>query len=126
VELPNVVVAALREHQVRTQKASPDRVFPYYAREFRSDVFYPALRRAKLRRIRVHDLRHTAASLMIATGADIATVSRQLGHANVAITLNTYTHAFTRRAESGLGTKMDELIRAESSSAVLPAVSAAL
>ena len=41
VELPNVVVSALREHQVRTQKASPDRVFPYYAREFRSGRVLP-------------------------------------------------------------------------------------
>ena len=51
--------------------------------------------------------------MMIATGADIASVSRQLGHANVSITLGIYTHAFERRAESGIGSKMDELIRAE-------------
>lgn len=51
---------------------------------------------------------------MIATGADIASVSRQLGHANVSITLGIYTHAFERRAESGIGSKLDELIRAES------------
>ena len=50
---------------------------------FRSRVFYPALRHAGLRRVRLHDLRHTAASSMIATGADLAAISRQLGHANV-------------------------------------------
>jgi integrase len=114
VELPGVVVAALREHELRTKKTSPEFVFPYHLRRFRSGVFFPALRRAKLRRIRLHDLRHTAASLMIATGADIASVSRQLGHANVSITLGIYTHAFERRAESGIGSKLDELIRSES------------
>jgi integrase len=114
VELPGVVVTALREHELRTKKDSPEFVFPYHVRRFRSGVFLPALRRAKLRRIRLHDLRHTAASLMIATGADIATVSRQLGHANVAITLKIYTHAFEKRADSGLGEKLDAMIRAES------------
>jgi hypothetical protein len=51
---------------------------------------------------------------MIATEADIASVSSQLGHANVSITLGIYTHAFERRAESGIGAKLDELIGAES------------
>jgi integrase len=117
VELPGVVVTALREHELRTKKSSPDFVFPIHLPRFRAGIFFPALRRAKLRRIRLHDLRHTAASLMIATGADIATVSRQLGHANVRITLGIYTHAFERRAESGIGSKMDALIKAESGGA---------
>jgi integrase len=125
VELPSVVVQALREHKLRSEKGSPEFVFPYHVRRFRADVFFPALRRAKLRRIRLHDLRHTAASLMIATGADIASVSRQLGHANVAITLGIYTHAFAKRAESGIGARLDELIRAESGGTVLvPSASA--
>jgi len=119
VELPALVVQALREHELRSKKDSPEFVFPYHVRRFRSDVFFPALRRAKLRRIRLHDLRHTAASLMIATGADIAAVSRQLGHANVAITLSIYTHAFAKRTESGIGSKLDELIKAESGGTVL-------
>jgi integrase len=119
VELPGIVIAALREHELRSKKDSPEFVFPYHVRRFRDNVFFPALRRAKLRRIRLHDLRHTAASLMIATGADIAAVSRQLGHANVAITLGIYTHAFAKRTESGIGSKLDELINAENGGTVL-------
>ena len=37
-----------------------------------------------------HDLRHTFATFMIAEGVDVRTVSSYLGHANVALTLNTY------------------------------------
>lgn len=126
VELPGVVVQALREHKLRSEKGSPEFVFPYHVRRFRNDVFFTTLRRAKLRRIRLHDLRHTAASLMIATGADIASVSRQLGHANVAITLGIYTHAFAKRTGSGIGAKLDELIRTESGGTVLvPSANAA-
>lgn len=44
--------------------------------------------------LNVHSLRHTAASLMIAGGADVATVSGLLGHSQVSTTLDIYTHAF--------------------------------
>jgi integrase len=54
--------------------------------------FYPALRRAGLRKIRFHDLRHTYASLMIASGVDVVRVSRLLGHSSPTITLNVYAH----------------------------------
>lgn len=45
-------------------------------------------------RIRIHDFRHSYASLMISKGADVVMVSRSLGHANIAQTLNTYSHMF--------------------------------
>lgn len=44
-----------------------------------------------------HALRHTFASRAIARGADVKTVSDILGHTNVEITLNTYTHSSTER-----------------------------
>jgi integrase len=45
-------------------------------------------------KVRFHDLRHTFASLLIAQGADIVFVSRQMGHANASITLSVYAHLF--------------------------------
>lgn len=42
--------------------------------------------------IRVHDLRHTAATLMLANGVPVKVVSERLGHASVAITMTTYAH----------------------------------
>ena len=47
--------------------------------------------------LNVHSLRHTAASLMISGGADVATVSGLLGHSQVSTTLDIYTHAFDER-----------------------------
>lgn len=41
-----------------------------------------------------HDLRHTAASLAVASGANVKAVQRMLGHANAAMTLNTYADLF--------------------------------
>ncbi len=47
---------------------------------------------AGLRRLRLHDLRHGAASLRLAAGIDIAIVSKQLGHSAIALTVDTYSH----------------------------------
>jgi Site-specific recombinase XerD len=43
--------------------------------------------------ITLHSLRHTNASLMIANGVDLRTVSKRLGHAQVSTTTNIYSHA---------------------------------
>jgi integrase len=51
---------------------------------------------AGLPHLRWHDLRHVAASVLIAQGASVAYLSRVLGHATPAITLNTYAHVFAR------------------------------
>jgi len=58
-------------------------------------------------RLRVHDLRHTFASLLIAEGLDVVFVSRQLGHASTSVTLNVYAHLFDRKnhAERARGTR---------------------
>jgi integrase len=48
-------------------------------------------------RVRFHDLRHTAASLMISHGIPPKTVSERLGHSDVAFTLRTYTHLYDKQ-----------------------------
>ncbi len=50
------------------------------------------LKRAKLRRIRFHDLRHTCATLLFSRNVHPKYVQELLGHANIAITLDTYSH----------------------------------
>lgn len=47
----------------------------------------------KLPRIRLHDLRHTGATLLLGKNADIETVSHRLGHAKASVTLDIYGHA---------------------------------
>jgi len=48
--------------------------------------------KAELRKIRIHDLRHTYATLRISKGDNIADVSAQLGHHSVKLTLDVYNH----------------------------------
>jgi integrase len=56
-------------------------------------------RNAHVRSVRVHDLRHTAASLMLAEGVAVRALMETLGHANISMTMDTYGHVMetTRR-----------------------------
>jgi integrase len=50
------------------------------------------LKNAEINRTRVHDLRHTAATLLLLDGATIRDVMEQLGHASISTTGNIYGH----------------------------------
>lgn len=56
--------------------------------------FVTALDDAGLERMTVHDLRHTAASLAISSGANVKAVQRMLGHSSAAMTLDVYADLF--------------------------------
>jgi integrase len=57
--------------------------------------------------LRLYDLRHTAASLMIRQGASIKAVQKQLGHPTASITLDTYGHLFPDELEALAGRMED-------------------
>jgi integrase len=56
-------------------------------------AFRRIIKRAGLKDIRIHDLRHTHATLMLNAGIHPKVVSERLGHANISITLDIYSHA---------------------------------
>jgi integrase len=97
------VAAPLRElllrHLMRTGRRDTDLVFgatatePFAARQLttRADA---AWTEAKLRRITLHECRHTFASYLIAAGVNAKAVSVYMGHASVAFTLDRYGHLF--------------------------------
>jgi integrase len=58
-----------------------------------------AVKRSMLPRIRLHDLRHTHATLALQAGINPKVVSERLGHATVSITLDTYSHAIPAMQE---------------------------
>ena len=70
----------------------------------------PLLKRAGLpETTRMHDLRHTAATLLLSRGVPVKVVSEVLGHADVSITLSTYTHVLPDM-QSATAAAMDEAL----------------
>ena len=61
-------------------------------KHWRNTIFYKALEKAKLRRVRIHDLRHTYASLLIQAGESLAYIRNQLGHHSIKVTVDIYVH----------------------------------
>ena len=76
----------------------------YLSRAFRAHG-----KRAKLPTIRLHDLRHTHATLALQAGIHPKVVSERLGHANISITLDTYSHAIPAMQEEA-AVKIAELV----------------
>ncbi len=57
---------------------------------------------AGIKTIRIHDFRHSHASLLANEGINIQEISRRLGHSNVEITWNTYSHLYPREEERAI------------------------
>jgi integrase len=72
-------------------------------------TFKRLLQNAGLPSIRFHDLRHTAASLLLNQGIPVITVSRRLGHAKASITLDVYGHLIPSM-QNNLGDLLDEMV----------------
>lgn len=58
--------------------------------------FNALLRRAALRRIRFHDLRHSAATLLLEQGVELVVIKELLGHAHIGVTATVYAHVRLR------------------------------
>ena len=63
-------------------------------------AFRRIIRKAGLKHIRIHDLRHTHATLMLKAGIHPKVVSERLGHANIGITLDIYSHVLPGMQEA--------------------------
>jgi integrase len=90
-------------------------------------AFADLVRRAKLPKIRLHDLRHSHATLALSAGTDLKTISAALGHSTSSITANTYVHAIESmqrshadRIDAMLGDTIADAIGATSQPASSP------
>ena len=106
VDLSARLAAALRAHQARRAatalEAGTGELVPWLFAgasgkpidpdNFRKRVWPKILTKAKLPTMRIHDLRHTFASLLIQQGESLAYVQAQLGHHSISVTVDTYGH----------------------------------
>ena len=74
-----------------------------------SDRWRDAIKSRSIPKVTFHALRHTHASMLIAAGLDVVAVSRHLGHASPALTLNVYGHLF-KNHDDGAAAAIDDVL----------------
>jgi integrase len=125
VRLTEPAVDALREHLAR-QMAQMESLGDLYRDQglvfatqkgtlenlsnLRKRSFAPLLETAGLPSIRFHDLRHTCATLLLTSNVNPKIVSEMLGHATIAITLDTYSHVLPNM-QGGATRALEDMLR---------------
>jgi len=122
IVLPDFVKEALRKHLVRRQMISQSLSWKESGLVFTSDLGTPIfprnlvrhfkfkLKEAGLPEIRFHDLRHSVASLLLEKNTHPKLVAELLGHSNVNVTLNTYSHIINPMNKV-VSNEMDEMFK---------------
>lgn len=123
--LPDETMQLLRQHkrdQLRLQLANGDRwIYTGYVftqdngdhmnPDSITDWLYDFSRRHGLPHINPHAFRHTVASVLLANGTDIVTVSKQLGHASITTTESSYSHIIEENKAKASECIADVLLR---------------
>jgi integrase len=97
LSLPPFLVGELETH-LEEHSTHPELIFagrdggPLRRNNFRRRTWLPAVERAGLTPLRFHDLRHTAAGLLIAQNVHPKIIQSRLGHSSIAVTLDRYGH----------------------------------
>ncbi len=85
-----------------------DRIF-YFTKSSAARVFHACAKKAGVKEIRMHDLRHSHASLLIDMKVDIKQISERLGHNSVKVTWDIYSHLYPEK-DTELALRIDELV----------------
>jgi integrase len=124
VRLTDLAIAALKAHREaqNEERAKAGSLWEETSLVFTSTIgtpvdvgnltyrsFRPLLKSADLPRIRFHDLRHTCATLLLSKGTHPKIVQEMLGHANISITMDTYSHVLPDMQEKAVSAMDDAL-----------------
>jgi integrase len=118
IDLPKVAIDALRRHcqaMAAEGHGNSKWIFcnvkggPLRRSHFHDNSFKPLLKKAKLPTIRFHDLRHTSATLLLTAGVHPKVVQERLGHSQISVTLDIYSHVLpTMQREAA--SKLDQVL----------------
>lgn len=83
-----------------------DRIFPF-TKSFMESEMKRGIKLSEVKKIRLHDLRHSHASLLIELGFTPLAIAERLGHERIETTMNTYAHLYPHK-QSQMANKLDE------------------
>jgi integrase len=108
VAIPNFLCVELGDYLDRLYDKNPTaRIFPV-TKHFLKHEVDKGCKASGIHRIRVHDLRHSHASLLIELGFSPLLIAERLGHENIETTLNTYAHLYPHK-QAELAQKLENL-----------------
>ncbi|MBQ6887862.1 MAG: site-specific integrase [Lachnospiraceae bacterium] len=108
VPIPDFLCQELQSYMDTRYMLSPnERLFPA-TKHFLSHEMERGSKKTGVKRIRIHDIRHSHASLLINQGCDALILADRLGHEKVSTTLNTYSHLFPHKQQE-LVTNLEQL-----------------
>lgn len=96
IVMPNFIMAMLKDYKCMSQHITIEQIFPIREPNLLT-ALKRAARRAGVKPIRIHDLRHSHASMLINGGCTPLEVANRLGHKSPAMTLNIYSHMYQSR-----------------------------
>jgi integrase len=76
-------------------------------------VFHKYIKQSGVKRIRIHDFRHSHASYLINKGVIISVISKRLGHTDISTTLNTYSHLYPSTEQNAVDDMESDFKRAD-------------
>ncbi|MCM1212866.1 MAG: site-specific integrase, partial [Blautia sp.] len=110
VAVPDFLYNDIQEYVSKLYGIKPnDRIF-YFTKYALGKEIKRGAQKAGLPEIRVHDLRHSHASMLVDMGFDILEISKRLGHESVKTTLDTYSHLYPDK-DTRLAGELDKLRR---------------
>ena len=99
IPIPDFLCQELSDYiQSRYMLDADERLFPV-TKSYLSHEMIRGCKNTGVKKIRIHDVRHSHASLLINQGCDALMLADRLGHENVSTTLNTYSHLFPHKQQ---------------------------
>lgn len=99
IPIPDFLCQELSDYiQSRYMLDADERLFPV-TKSYLSHEMIRGCKKTGVKKIRIHDIRHSHASLLINQGCDALMLADRLGHEKVSTTLNTYSHLFPHKQQ---------------------------
>ncbi|GAA0081318.1 tyrosine-type recombinase/integrase [Clostridium sp. CTA-6] len=108
ITIPSSLCEEIKNYKNKVYKSNPQQRLFYMQHAYLSNKLKTICGKYNLKKIRVHDLRHSNASLLIELGFNPLLISERLGHESIETTLNIYSHLYPNK-DNEVAIKLNEL-----------------